>query len=88
MGDGGRLLTMVTKGDGGGGHNSSQNNYHTITFFSRKSDFYDHFQRKNSFRLSIISFKRTYVNCSLMMISWEHVSQLIRLKSFNIRIEI
>ena len=77
---------MVTKGDGG--HNSSQNNYHTITFFSRKSDFYDHFQRKNSFRLSIITFKRTYVNGSLMMISWENVSQLIRLKSFNIRIEI
>ena len=77
---------MVTKGDGG--HNSSQNNYHTITFFSRKSDFYDHFQRKNSFRLSIITFKRTYVNGSLMLTSWENVSQLIRLKSFNIRIEI
>ena len=52
---------MVTKG----GHNSSQNNYHIITFFLRKSNFYGHFQRKNSFHFYIISFKRSYVNCSL-----------------------
>ena len=31
----------------GGGHNSGQNNYRTITFFARKSNFYRYFQRKN-----------------------------------------
>ena len=50
---------------GEGGHNSHQNNYHTITFFSRKSNFYAHFQRKNSFHFFLVSFKRTYVNFSL-----------------------
>ena len=51
---------------GGGVHNSVQNNYHTRTFFfSRKNNFHGHFQRKNSFHFYIISFKRTYVNCSL-----------------------
>ena len=57
---------MVTEG---GEHNSDQNNYHTKGFFSRKSKFYGHFQRKNSFYFYIISFKITYKNSSLMMIS-------------------
>ena len=58
----GGTVIMVTKA----GHNSSQNNYHIITFFFlRKSNFYGHFQRKNSFHFYIISFKRSYVNCSL-----------------------
>ena len=39
-------------------------------FLSRKSNFYGHFQKKNSFDFYIISFKITYANCSLMMISW------------------
>ena len=48
------------------GHNSGQNNNnHMVTFFSRKSNFYGHFQRTNSFHFYIISFKRKYVNCSL-----------------------
>ena len=34
-------------------------------FFSRKSYFYEHFQRKNEFYFYIISFKRPYVNFSL-----------------------
>ena len=51
----------------GGGHNLDQNNYHTVTFFfSRKSNLHYYFhQRKNNFHFYIISFKRTYVNCSL-----------------------
>ena len=46
------------------GHNSGQNNY-TIIFVSRKSNFYGHFQSKNSFHFYIVSFKRTYINRSL-----------------------
>ena len=61
-----RFFLVVTEG---GEHNSDQNNYHTKGFFSRKSKFYGHFQRKNSFYFYIISFKITYKNSSLMMIS-------------------
>ena len=49
----------------GGGHSSGQNNYHTRTFFSRKSNSYGHFQRKSRFHFHITSFKWTYINCSL-----------------------
>ena len=45
------------------GHNSGQNNYHT--FCLRKKNFSGHFYRKNSLHFYIISFKRTYVNCSV-----------------------
>ena len=66
----GNTVIMVTKGEEGG-HNSGQNNYHTIAFFFKKKQlFYDHFQRKKSFDFYIISFKTTYVNFSLMMNSW------------------
>ena len=60
----GGAVVLVTKGEEGG-HNSHQNNCHTIAFFSRKSNFYAHFQRKNSFHFFLVSFKRTYVNFSL-----------------------
>ena len=48
-----------------GGHSSGQNNYHTRTFCSRKSNSYGHFQRKSRFHFHITSFKWTYINCSL-----------------------
>ena len=48
-----------------GGHNLGQNNYHIIAFcFSRKSNFYRHIQRKNSFHFYTISFKREDVRAS------------------------
>ena len=51
----GGTVIMITKQ----GHNSSPENYHTITFLSWKSNFYGHFQRKNSFHFNNISFERT-----------------------------
>ena len=63
----GRAVIMVTKL----GHNSGQNNYHTITFFfSRKSNFYGNFQRKNIFDFYIISFKRNYVKKFLFYVAF------------------
>ena len=66
VGGGGGVHTWGNSDNGNQrGHNSGQNNNHTVTFVSRKSNFYGHFRRTNSFHFHIISFKRKYVNCSL-----------------------
>ena len=62
---GGRGGGYSDNGNWRGIHNLGQNNYHTIPFSSRKSDFYGHFQRKNSFNFYITGLKRAYVNYSL-----------------------
>ena len=52
------------------GHNSGQNNYHTTTFlFQGKVTFMVTFKEKIVFLKKTIGFKRTYINCSLIMIS-------------------
>ena len=65
----GNTVIMVTKG-GEGGIIQVKTIIILKHLFQGKSNFYDHFQRKNSSDFYIISFKTTYANCSLMMISW------------------
>ena len=66
----GNTVIMVTKGEKRGGIIQVKTIIILWQFFSRENNFYDHFQRKNSFDFYIFSFKMTYANFSLMMISW------------------